>query len=64
MPLFFFNRMDGKVELDREGTELVDLDAAREEAIIFLGNRSRTIPACSRAPVNSAWKSRARMDRF
>ena len=44
MPLFFFNRMDGKGELDREGTELVDLDAAREEAIIFLGQSIKDYP--------------------
>ena len=37
MPRYFFHRTDGFVENDREGTELADLHAARQEALIYAG---------------------------
>ena len=44
MPLYFFNRMDGKIEPDTEGSELADLDSARNEAIVFLGQSIKDYP--------------------
>jgi hypothetical protein len=36
MPRFFFDFIDGDVALDREGTELPDISAARAEAMRIL----------------------------
>lgn len=35
MPRYFFNRIDGKRDLDQEGLELAGLDDVRIEAIAF-----------------------------
>ena len=37
MQRYFFHLKDGHTALDSEGTELVDLDAARQEAVRFSG---------------------------
>ena len=37
MPRYHFNIYDGITSIDREGTELPDIQAARREAIIFAG---------------------------
>lgn len=44
MPLYFFNRADGHYEPDREGLELPDLETAREEAIVYLGETIKDRP--------------------
>jgi hypothetical protein len=44
MPRYFFNRTDGYVERDREGTELRDLSDARIQAIVFAGESLRDEP--------------------
>jgi hypothetical protein len=41
MPLFFFDVLqDGKLSVDTEGSELPDLDAAREEAVNTIAEMS------------------------
>ncbi len=44
MQRYFFNRTDGGVSIDREGTELPDLDTARREAIVYAAETLRDQP--------------------
>ena len=44
MPRYFFHCMDGHVDLDEDGTELADDDAARLEATTLAGSILRTEP--------------------
>ena len=44
MPLYFFDRVDGGFDADREGTELPDMASARLEAIRFAGETVRDNP--------------------
>ncbi|MEY9123275.1 DUF6894 family protein [Bradyrhizobium yuanmingense] len=37
MPRYHFHILDGKAGLDHHGTELADLDAAKEEAVKLAG---------------------------
>lgn len=37
MPRYYFNLKDGKTTLDREGTDLADLDAAHKAAVTLSG---------------------------
>ena len=41
MPRFYFHVEDDRTTLDREGTLLPDIDAARQEAIILAGEMLR-----------------------
>ena len=44
MPRFFFSRKDGQIDNDAEGSEYPDFTAAREEAIVFLGETIKARP--------------------
>lgn len=44
MPRYFFNRTDGFVERDDEGTELSGLPAARRQAVVFAGESLKDDP--------------------
>ena len=44
MPRYFFHRTDGGISIDREGTDLPDLDSARKEAILFAAETLRDQP--------------------
>ena len=44
MPLYFFHRTNGGVSVDREGTELPNLDSARREAIVYAAETLRDQP--------------------
>jgi hypothetical protein len=44
MARYFFHMRDGETILDREGIELANLDAVREEALRACGEMLRDIP--------------------
>ncbi len=44
MPRYYFNRMDGGVDLDIDGMELRDLEDARIEAVLFAGQTLKDRP--------------------
>ena len=44
MPRYYFNRVDGGIELDTEGVELRDLQDARIEAVLFAGQTLKDRP--------------------
>ena len=52
MPRYFFHLNDGHTALDAEGTELADLNAARQEAVRFSGEVLREGPGDSLGKVN------------
>ena len=41
MTLYYFNTQNDKLELDLEGTELANMDQARCEALVLLGEMVR-----------------------
>ena len=44
MPKYFFNLADGHVSLDQEGSEVVSLEQARIEAVIYAASILRDRP--------------------
>jgi hypothetical protein len=54
MTRFFFHIQDASTTLDDEGTELPDVNAARQEAIRACGEMIREIPATIRR--GDAWR--------
>ena len=44
VPLYFFHLMDGRIDRDLEGSELPDLTAAQDEAVVFLGQTIKDRP--------------------
>ena len=44
MPRYFFHRTDGGVSIDREGTDLPNMDNARREAILYAAETLREQP--------------------
>lgn len=49
MPLYNFYSADGSREMDPEGVELVDEDAARHHAVVFAGSVLKDEPDIIRA---------------